>query len=147
MLLQNELNITLYICGMKYSQWIGIAAAAVLMLSGLLNWAWYPDIHQYFTGFYTYNNSYGKPGKVFVVLGFIAIACYLIPRVWAKRFNMFLCVLILAYAIKTFISYSTCYRGICPEKQAGLWVMLGSAAVMFVASLLPDVKVKVRKKE
>lgn len=127
---------------MKYSQLAGIAVTIVLMLSSLMNWAWYPDIEQYFTGFYTYKNTYGRPGRVFIVLGIIAIACYLIPRIWAKRFNMFLCVLILAYAVKTFINFSTCYRGICPVKQPGIWVMLIAAVLMFVASLLPDVKLK-----
>ena len=127
---------------MKYSQLAGVIAAVLLMLSGLLNWAWFPDLQQYFTGFYTYNNTYGKPGKVFIILGAVAIIFYLVPRIWAKRINMFVCILILAYAIKTFILYSGCYRGVCPEKQAGLWVMLVLSALMFTASLLPDLKLK-----
>lgn len=127
---------------MKYSQLAGVIAAILLMLSGLLNWAWFPDLQQYFTGFYTYNNTYGRPGRVFIVLGTIAIIFYLVPRIWAKRINMFVCILILAYAIKTFILYSGCYRGVCPEKQAGLWAMLVLSALMFAASLLPDLKLK-----
>ncbi|MBO9572353.1 MAG: hypothetical protein J7497_09120 [Chitinophagaceae bacterium] len=127
---------------MKHSQLAGVLFTIVLILSGLMNWAWYPDLQQYFTGFYSYNNNYGKPGKAFIILGVIAIAFYLIPRIWAKRCNMFLCVLILGYAIKTFILFSACYRGTCPEKQAGLWIMLSSAALMLIASLLPDLKLK-----
>lgn len=127
---------------MKYSQLAGVIAAVLLMFSGLMNWAWFPDLKEYFTGFYTYNNNYGKPGRVFIVLGAVAIIFYLVPRIWAKRVNMFVCVLILAYAIKTFILYSGCYRGICPEKQAGLWIMLFLSAFMFAASLLPDLKIK-----
>ncbi len=127
---------------MKYSQLVGVIAAILLMLSGLMNWAWFPDLQQYFTGFYTYNNMYGKPGKVFVVLGAVAVIFYLVPKIWAKRINMFLCVLVLAFAIKTFILYSGCYRGTCPEKQAGLWIMLSLSAIMMIASLLPDLKIK-----
>lgn len=132
----------MYICRMKYSQVLGIVAATVLMLSGLLNWTWYPDIKEYFTGFYTHNNAYGRPGMVFIVLAPIAIIFYLLPKIWAKRWNVFFCGIILAYAVKTFISFSVCYRGICPEKQAGIWIMLASAAIMMLAALLPDLKVK-----
>ena len=127
---------------MKYSQILGIIAAIVLMLSGLMNWTWYPDIKEYFTGFYTHNNQYGRPGRIFIIAGIIAIIFYLVPRIWAKRWNVFFCAIIFAYAIKTFILFSGCYRGICPERQAGIWVMLASASVMLIAALLPDLKLK-----
>lgn len=127
---------------MKYSQLIGVLAAIILMFSGLMHWTWYPDIKEYFTGFYTYNNQYGRPGRVFIVVGIIAIILYLLPKIWAKRWNVFFCAVVLAFAVKTFILFSGCYKGICPEKQAGIWVMLGSAALMMLAALLPDIKMK-----
>jgi hypothetical protein len=127
---------------MKYSQPIGVLAAIILILSGFLNWAWYPDIHKYFTGFFSENNMYGKPGKVFIYFASVAIILFLIPRVWAKRVNIFLCAIMLAYAAKNFIIFSSCYRGICPVKQPGIWVMLGACIVMVIASLFPDTAVK-----
>lgn len=125
---------------MKYSQVIGIIAAIILMLSGLLNWTWYPDIKEYFSGFYSYNNTYGRPGIAFIALSIIAIIFYLVPRIWAKRWNVFFCAIVLAFAVRTFITFSSCYRGICPEKQAGIWIMLACAALMMVAALLPDLR-------
>lgn len=129
---------------MKYSQWIGILAALVLVISCFMNWSWYPDIRQYFTAFYSYENVYGKPGKVFIFLAGVSTIFYLIKKVWAKRWNFLVCGLTLAFAIKTFILYSSCYRGICPEKQAGIWVMLFSTIVMLVAALVPDGRIKVK---
>ncbi len=126
---------------MKYSQWIGVGAAITLMASCLVNWTWYPDLQKYFTGFSSHNNIYGKPGKLFVVLAVIAIMFYVIPRVWAKRWNVLVCCVAVAFAVKTFILYAACYRGICPDKQPGLWIMLGSALLMLAAALLPDLKV------
>jgi hypothetical protein len=126
---------------MKYSQWIGVAAAICLIISGFTNWTWYPDIHRYFTGFESENNVYGKPGKVFLFFSIIAIVFFLVPRIWAKRCNLFVCSLILAYAINTFIRFSACYRGICPEKQAGIWIMLSSASLVMLCALLPDLKI------
>jgi len=127
---------------MKYSQWIGIAAAIVLVIAGFLPWTYHPDLNKNFTGFFSEKNIYGKPGSVFIVVSIVAIIFFAIQRVWAKRWNMFICALILAYAIKSFIVFSGCYRGICPDKLVGLWLMLLSAIVMMGMALFPDVKLK-----
>jgi hypothetical protein len=127
---------------MKFSQWLGILSCIVLIISGFMNWTWYPDIHKFFTGFETENNVYGKPGKIFIYISIIAIAFFLTPKVWAKRWNVLICTIILAYAVKSFILFSACYRGICPEKQPGIWLMLVSACLTLVFALLPDLKIK-----
>jgi hypothetical protein len=127
---------------MKFSQWIGIVAAIVLIISGFMNWTWYADIHKYFTGFFSENNIYGKPGKIFLYFSSIAILFFAIPRIWAKRWNVLICTIIVAFAIRTFILYTACYSGVCPVKQPGIWMMIGSSAVMLLCALLPDLKVK-----
>lgn len=127
---------------MKYSNWLGVLAVIVLIVSSTLNWAWYPDIKQYFTGFYSLDNMYGKPGKVFIFMGAVATAFYLVPKAWAKRWNLLICGLIVAYAVKTFILFSACYRGICPDRQPGIWIMLFATVTMLVAALLPYGKLK-----
>lgn len=127
---------------MKYSQWIGIAAAIILVIACFMPWTYHPDLNKHFTGFFSQNNIYGKPGYVFVVVCPIAIIFFGIPRIWAKRWNLFICAIILSYAIKSFIIFSGCYRGICPDKKAGLWIMLSSAVVMLLMTLFPDIKLK-----
>jgi hypothetical protein len=133
--------------GMKYSQWIGIAASILLVIAGFLPWTYHPDLNKDFTGFFSGNNVYGKPGYVFVVMSIITIVFFAIQRVWAKRWNMFICALVLSYAIKSFIMFSGCYRGICPDKLAGLWIMLAAAVLMMVMALFPDIKLKVETKK
>src|ERR1700759_2463421 len=123
---------------MKYSQQLGIFASILLLCSGFLHWAWYPDLQKYFTGFFSENNMYGKPGKVFFFFAIPAILLFLTPRIWAKRVNIFLCAISMAYAIKSFILFSNCYRGICPEKQIGLWLMLISALLMLIFTFFPN---------
>jgi hypothetical protein len=125
---------------LKYSQFFGIAAAIVLVISGFLPWTWHPDIQKYFSGFVSENNAYGKPGKVFIFLAVIAIVFYAVPRLWAKRWNVFVNAMTLAYAIKSFILFSGCYSGICPERQYGIWIMLVAAFAMMAAAVLPDLK-------
>ena len=132
---------------MKYSQWIGIAAAIMLIISAFLPWTYHPDLNKHFTGFFSENSVYGKPGKVFIFLCILAIVCYAIPKVWAKRGNLLVCGIIMAYAVKSFIVYSGCYRGICPDKKAGLWLMVGASILMLVMSFFPDVKLSGEKKD
>jgi len=127
---------------MKYSQWIGILVVAVLVFSCFMPWAYYPDLQKSFTGFFSENNIYGKPGKTFIFFAVLCSFCFTVPRVWAKRLNMFICCLLVAYAVKSFILYSGCYRGICPVRQPGLWIMLACSGLVLLASLFPDNKLK-----
>jgi hypothetical protein len=125
---------------MKYSQWIGILAALVLIGSCFLPWTYHPDLNKHFTGFFSENNVYGRPGKVFMVLCAAAIVFYAVPRVWAKRWNLLITAITTAFALKSFIMFSGCYRGVCPDKQAGIWIMMMAAVAMLVMACLPDVK-------
>lgn len=125
---------------MKYSQWLGIVAAIMLVASCFLPWAYYPDLQKSFTGFFSEENIYGRPGRTFIFFAAITSAFFMIPRLWAKRWNLFFCSLNLAYAIKTFILFTGCYRGICPQKQVGIWLMLASALGIMAAALLPDLR-------
>ena len=127
---------------MRYSQWIGVLAAVVLVVACFLPWTYHPDLNKNFTGFFSERNIYGKPGKVFVFFAAMAIIFYLIPRLWAKRWNLAICALTVAFALKSFIVFSGCYSGICPTKKAGLWLMLISAVAMMVMAVLPDITLK-----
>jgi uncharacterized BrkB/YihY/UPF0761 family membrane protein len=130
---------------MKYSQWIGIAAALMLVIACFLPWTFHPDLNESFTGFFSENNNYGKPGRLFIVFALVAAVFFLLPRIWAKRWNLLVGALTVAYAIKSFIVFSGCYRGICPAKQVGLWLMLGSAILVLLMALVPDVKLEEKK--
>jgi hypothetical protein len=130
---------------MKYSQWIGIIAGIGLIISCFLPWTFHPDLGKTFNGFFSENNSYGKPGKALIFISAFAILCFIIPRVWAKRLNFFVTAILVGYAIRTFILFSGCYRGICPEKKEGLWMMIFSACLILIMAVLPDTKLVNKK--
>jgi len=127
---------------MKYSQWIGVAAALLLVGACFLPWTYYPSLEKDFTGFFSQDNAYGRPGKIFIFFCAIAVVLYLVPRIWAKRANMLVVAVILAFAIKCYILYTSCYTGICPEKRAGIYLVLLASAVMVGAALTPKLPVK-----
>lgn len=127
---------------MKYSQWIGIAAAVLLTVACYMPWAWFPDLGREFTGFFSEQNRYGRPGRILTFFSAVMVMMFLIPKIWAKRTNLFVAAITFAYAIRCYVLFTDCYRGICPEKRPGIFLLLLASAVALTAALLPDVAVK-----
>lgn len=127
---------------MKNSQWLGIGAALLVIAACFMPWAYFPDLREEFTGFFSEQNRYGRPGKVLIFFCGVEIIFFLIPRVWAKRANIFVSAVCFAWGIKSYILYSGCYRGTCPERRVGIFLVLGGSLIALVASLLPDLPVK-----
>lgn len=130
---------------MKFYKFWAILACVGLAVSCFLPWAYYPDLNKVFTGFFSEQNIYGKPGKVFIFFAAISFVFVLIDRVWAKRFNVLFAALNIAYLIKTYILFTNCYSGICPEKRVGIYMLLASSLLLMITALLPDLKVEEKK--
>ena len=126
---------------LKYLNWIGIAACIMLIISCFLPWVHYADINQNFTGFYSYQNQYGKPGRLFLVLGTLILIFMLLPKVWAKRANHFVSALVVAYAVKSYILFSSCYNNYCPQKLFGIYLMVFCTVLMLLAAAFPKLSI------
>ncbi len=129
----------------KYLHWLGMAACLTLMVSCFLPWTYHADLNQSFTGFYSYDNHYGKPGKFLIFFGTVVLVLMILPKVWAKRTNLFVCAFTAAYAVKTFILFASCYNNYCPQKLFSLYLMVACAVVMLVASVFPNAKIAAKK--
>ncbi len=133
---------------LKFLHWVGLAACITLIVSCFMPWSYYADAsiikeaERTFTGFYSLGNNYGKPGKFLVGLGVIALTLMLLPKIWAKRTNLFVCALTVGYAIKSYILFTSCYNAYCPEKKLGVFLMLISSIVMLIASAFPNLRLK-----
>jgi len=136
----------------KILSWIGITACIALIISCFLPWTYYADSNiaseaeRTFTGFFSYKYKYGRPGKFLIFFGLVILVMMVLPKVWAKRTNLFLSAFTLAYAIKTYILFTSCYNAYCPEKRAGIFIMLFSTVVMLVACVFPNMKISGNKK-
>lgn len=135
----------------KILHWVGIAACVVLIVSCFLPWGYYADdqiVHEadrVFTGFYSYKHYYGKPGLIFSLFALVIALFMLLPKLWAKRANLFMSAFILAYAVRTFIVFGACYNNYCPQKMFGLYLMLVSTILIMLASVFPDVSLSDKK--
>jgi hypothetical protein len=132
--------------------YLGLLACLLLIGSAFLPWAYYGDpsisdeAQRTFTGFYTFQNYYGKPGKFLCLCAGISLALKLLPKVWAKRVDLFLCALCMAYALKAFFEYKGVYFGVVPQAKIGLYLMLGAALVMMMAAIFPDLRILEKRK-
>jgi hypothetical protein len=137
----------------KILSWIGIAACVILIISCFLPWGYYADPQianegeRTFTGFYSYLYKYGRPGKFLVFFAVVILILMLLPKIWAKRTNLFLGAFTLAYAIKTYILFTSCYNAYCPEKKAGIYLMLFSTVIILLACVFPNMKIEQGEKK
>jgi hypothetical protein len=124
----------------KLLHWLGLIACITLVISCFMPWTFYPDINKTFTGFFSEQNMYGKPGVFLVPIAVGSLIFMLLPKLWAKRINIFWAALGLGYAVKAYINFASCYgAGYCPEKKAGIYLMIFSAILILAAAIFPDV--------
>lgn len=130
---------------MKYSQYIGIVAALALIAICFMPWVYVPSLNLTLNGLNGRVNeklTFGKPISLHVVFCSILIILFIIKKVLAKRINVFIALINLSWAIRSFIIYSICRQGICPEKQVGLYLLIFFAIVIQVCTFLPKISVK-----
>jgi hypothetical protein len=128
---------------LKKAPLIGVIAALLLIFCCFIPLAYYPDLQENFTGFYSHQNAYGKPGFALLFLSVTSIVFFGIPKLWAKRVNHVIGVLTFTYALKTFLLFSNCYVSVCPQIKPGLVGILLFSAVLFISCLLSKAKMKV----
>ena len=132
---------------MKYYKIFGLLACVLLAVSCFLPWAYYPDLHKSFTGFFSEQNIYGRPGKVFVFFAVISVVLIFINKIWAKRILVLFAVLNIGYLLKTYVIFTSCYSAYCPQKQYGLYLLIISCLALLVVSIFPNLKVDVKEEE
>ena len=127
---------------MKYYKTIGWLACLLLIVSCFIPLAYYADVHKNFTGFYSEQNKYGKPGVVFVFIAVVSALLIYIDKIWAKRVHIFLCAFNIGYLIRTYILFASCYNAYCPEKKFGMYLLVFSCMLLLIVSLFPKVKLE-----
>ena len=126
---------------MKYSQLLGVFGVIALAAVCYMPWSIIPEKDLTVTGMSTVGTDFGKPGLMHLVLGVLLIVFFLVPRLWAKRINVFVAAINLAWGIRNYVLLSTCYMGECPLKKPGLFIMLALCTFIQVMSLFPKIEI------
>jgi len=132
---------------MKYSKWIGILAVAVLIVASFQPWVYVVSKDLTITGLHTEGTNFGRPALLNIIMSCIAAVFFMVPRLMAKRANIFFCAFNLAWAFRNFLLISMCRGGECPQKQTGIYMLLIAAVIIMLAALFPDIKLKEEKNE
>jgi hypothetical protein len=127
---------------MRWMKWVGIAVATLLVIACFMTWVTIPSKNIIVTGIDTSGTNFGKPGYFHFITATFFIAFSIVRRVWAKRANLPIVALNLAWALRNYFIISMCRGGICPEKHVALYAIVPLSVVMLVAALMPDLKVK-----
>lgn len=128
---------------MRYSNILGIVACLALVTLCFTPWVYIATIQTTVTGFHTPHTNFGKPGLVHCILAGLAVLCFAISHTGAKRTNIFICTLNLAWAFRNYILTTRCEVGECPEKRWAIYFVVLTALFMLVMSLLPYSKATV----
>jgi len=131
---------------MRYMKWIGLFAVILLAVSCFLPWVIISSQNITVSGVDATGTNFGKPGYAHFLLGFFFLIFHFIPKLWAKRWNLVIVALNIAWAVRNYLIISMCREGECPEKKIGLWLVVIASALMLVAALFPDIKLKEDKK-
>ncbi len=123
--------------------WLGLVAAAVLIAACFMPWTYHADVQKDFTGFFSEKNRYGRPGKFILIFTGIIVLFMLLPKIWAKRINLFLGAVLVAYTFKTYVLYTSCYMAYCPQKKLGIYLILISSIIIFIVTAFPNMKLPV----
>lgn len=131
---------------MRYMKWIGLLAVILLVVSCFTPWVIIPSKNIIVSGVDATGTNFGKPGYTHLLLSFFFIVFHFIAKVWAKRWNLLVVALNIAWAIRNFFIITMCRDGECPEKQAGIYLVILACVMMLVAALFPDIRLKEEKK-
>lgn len=130
---------------MKYSQQIGIVAVLALAAVAFIPWVYIPVVNITVTGLSAPGTDFGKPALLGLIFGFVSIILFLLPKIGAKRTNVFIGAINFSWAIRNFILVTACHAGDCPEKKAGIFLQLFFTLVILVMALLPKIAIPQKK--
>jgi len=130
---------------MRWMKWTGIAAAILLIVSCFLVWVVIVSKNITVSGVNASGTNFGKPGYFNLLMTFFFLAFTLIPKLWAKRINLLVTAMNLAWAGRNYFIISACRGGECPEKHEGLFLMLAASLLMLISALFPDIELPEQK--
>ena len=123
---------------------LGLAACIAIIITCFLPWVHYNNINETFTGFhvtkFATGNYYGRAGIIISVFTAVILLFMLLPKVWAKRTNLFLSALLFAYCLRTYIIFTSALFEGEVEKKAGIYLIVLFSLIILVSAVFPKVK-------
>ena len=116
-------------------RWFAIGAAIVLMAACFFPWVIIESKNIMVSGVEAKGTSFGKPGYMHLLMASLTIILLLIRNMTTLRISIFLTAFNAAWSIRNYIVISSCYGGICPEKQVALYVVVFVSFLLLICNL------------
>lgn len=125
---------------MRYMKWIGLLSAILLIASCFAPWVFIESKNIVVSGIDAAGTNFGKPGYFHFLMTAFFLLFNFIPRVWAKRSNLLIAALNMAWAVRNYFVITACLMGDCPVKKIAIYLLIPLSLLMLVAALFPDMK-------
>lgn len=128
----------------KVAHITGILTCLGIIGACFMPWTYYQSIQQTFTGFnvvpFPTGNYYGKAGIPISVISSLILLLMFIPRIWAKRTNLFLAGVLVAYTIRTYIIFTSALFDGEVTKFIGIYLVIILSILLLITTLFPNVQ-------
>lgn len=121
----------------RIQQILSLLPGLLLAIACWMPWVEISSPSLQLTGMNTEGTSFGKPGFFHLIFLFFYVLFVLIPKYWAKRFNLLITALNFSWLIRNFFLMALCRGGECPSRQLGFYLVAIASLGMLVASLFP----------
>jgi hypothetical protein len=126
----------------KYSQIVGIVTAIIVIVLCHFPWSIVVERNIVISGMNTKGTDFGRPGLLNIILSIASILLFSLPKVWAKRTNLFIGTIAFAWSIRNYILVTTCYLGECPQKQPALFALVFFSFMTMLMTFFPKLELK-----
>lgn len=130
---------------MRLMKWIGVLSAVLLTAACFFPWVFIESKSITVSGISSAGTSFGKPGYFHFIMIAFFIFFNFTAKVWAKRSNLLIAALNLAWAVRNYIIISSCYMGDCPAKKISIFLLIPASILMLLAAMFPDIKLGEKK--
>lgn len=109
---------------------------ALLVVSCFLPWMTIESKGITISGLNTVGTTFGKPGYFHFVWAGLYLLFFLINKLWATRIALVVAAFNVAWAMRNFFLLPACAGGECPVRNSGIYLLLFSSFLLFVAILI-----------
>ena len=128
----------------KNLHYLAIIATLGIIGTCFIPWVHYNNIDVTFNGYnvkrFATGVYYGRAGIIITILAGISLLFTLMQSIVAKRVNMFLCALLVAYTLRTYVIFTGSLFDGEVTKLAGIYLIVLLSFVMVICSVFPYLK-------
>ncbi len=128
----------------KLLHYFACITSLALIFVCFIPWVHYNSINETFNGYnvkkFASGVYYGRAGLVITIFVIVSLVLMQLPFIAAKRANMFVCAMLVAYTIRTYVIFTGSLFNGEVTKLAGIYLIVLLSVILVVCSIFPYLK-------